>query len=310
MCAITNVENRSTASLLWLVLILISSLGGCARTTYRYGLTHRREARPGLDEVNPLVFGGEHPKLDKLEKTIHYPIEKVKQWFPRRQPEQDPAELRRLATFKTQEFLVLNELPDVNIDVREYDPSEQWQRLKNNDRIHPFWKYTAGTIEHLKYAWLPGRVFHYDDYNPYTNTLTINSTSPARAVYQAADAKILRDQDLPGTYAAAQYLPVVPLVHDVRVANDVLSYARVRGEWEFEKQLTPNIYARFGADAVSQATSLVPGAAYMPFYYKPLLSLAGRTAGNVTGKAVVKEREVQQKVLSDLRMLQESVIHR
>lgn len=308
MCANADSKNSTLASHFRLVLILCSCLSGCARTTYQYGLAHRDGPKPGLDQVNPLVFGGEHPKLDRFEQTLHYPIEKIKQWFPRKEPPADPTELRRQATFKAQEFLVLNELPDVNIDVREYDPAEQWQRLKANERIHPFWKYTAGTVEHLKYAWLPGRVFHYDDYNPYTNTLTINSTSPARALYQAADAKILRDQKLPGTYAAAQYLPIVPLVHDVRVANDVLSYARVRQEWELEKQLTPSIYAAFGADAVSQATSLVPGAAYMPFYYKPLLSLAGRTAGGATGHAVVKEREVQQKLMSDLQSLQESVM--
>lgn len=280
-----------------LVLILIGHLGGCARTTYQYGLTNRAEPRPALDAVNPLVFGGEHPKLDKVERAVHYPIEKIKQWFPARQPSLAPQELRRQATFKAQEFLVLNELPDVNIDIREYDPATQWQRLRDNHRIHPFWKYTTGTLAHLQYAWLPGRVFHYDDYNPYTNTLNINSESSARAVYEAAEAKILRDQKLPGSYAASLYLPILPLIHDVRVANDVLSYARVRQEWEFEKELTPSIYSTFGADAVSQATSLVPGAAYMPFYYKPLLSMAGRAAGGVTGQAVVKERELQQKLL-------------
>ncbi len=102
----------------------------------RIGKTQRAEA--ALDAVNPLVFGGEHPKLDKLERTVQYPIEKIKQWIPRREPAEDPQELRRLATFKAQEFLVLNELPDVHIDVREYDPATQWQRLKENDRIHPF----------------------------------------------------------------------------------------------------------------------------------------------------------------------------
>ncbi len=39
----------------------------------------------------------------------------------------------------------------------------------------------------------------------------------------------------------------------------------------------------------------------MPFYYKPLLSLAGRAAGGVTGKAVVKEREMQQQLLEKFR---------
>ncbi len=286
------------------VLILVSTLSGCARSTYHYGLTNRSEPKPTLDSVNPLVFGGEHPKLDRLERRLHYPIDKIKRWFPRRDANVEPQELRRQATYKAQEYLVLNELSDVNIDVREYDPATQWQRLKENDRIHPFWKYTSGTLAHLKYAWLPGRVFHYDDYNPYTNTLYVNSTSPATAVHQAAEAKIIRNKKLQGTYLAAQYLPIVPLIHDVRVANDVLSYARVRQEWEFEKQLTPSIYASFGADAVSQATSLVPGAAYMPFYYKPLLSLAGSAAGGVTGRAVVKQREVQQRVLSELNGFQ------
>ena len=292
---------RTSSGLECMALILFSCFWGCARTNYQYGLSNRAGPRPALDAVNPLVFGGEHPKLDKLESTVHYPIKKIQQWLPRRKPAADPQELRREATFKAQEFLVLNELPDVNIDVREYDPATQWQRLRENDRIHPFWKYTTGTVAHLKYAWLPGRVFHYDSYNPYTNTLSINSTSPAMAVYEAAEAKVIRNHKLPGTYAASQYLPIVPLVHDVRVANDVLSYARVRQEWEFEEQLTPRIYAAFGADAVSQATSLVPGAAYMPFYYKPLLSLAGRTAGGVTGKAVIKERAVQRDILNAIR---------
>ncbi len=291
---------RRTGRLWCCGLILFSQLCGCARTTYQYGLSHCREARPSLDAVNPLVFGGEHPKLDRLERTVHYPLKKIKEWLPRRQAEQDPQEQRRQATFRAQEYLVLNELTDVNIDVREYDPATQWQRLRENDRIHPFWKYTTGTLAHLQYAWLPGRVFHYDSYNPYTNTLSINSTSPAMSVYESAEAKIIRDQRLPGTYMAARYLPIFPLVHDVRVANDVLSYARIRQEWELEKQLTPRIYAALGADAVSQATSLVPGAAYMPFYYKPLLSLAGRAAGGVTGRAVVKEREMQQELISRL----------
>lgn len=292
-------RNRCSAGQWCLVLILFSGFCGCARTTYQYGLAHRTDPKPPLDAVNPLVFGGEHPKLDQLERTLHYPIEKIKQWFPRRQPRPGTLDLRRQATFKAQEYLVLNELTDVNIDVREYDPQTQWQRLKANKRIHPFWKYTTGTLAHLKYSWLPGRVFHYDDYNAYTNTLSINSASPPRAILEAGEAKIVRDQMFPGTYAAAQYLPIVPLVHDVRVANDVLSYARVRQEWDFEKQLTPSIYAALGADTVSQATSLIPGAAYMPFYYKPLLSLAGRAAGGVTGKAVVKERELQQKLLGE-----------
>ncbi|MCC6511897.1 MAG: hypothetical protein IT423_22550 [Pirellulaceae bacterium] len=288
---------RSARTALGLLACLWS---GCASPTYNYGLPNRPDVKPALGSLNELTFGGDHPKLDKVESWVHYPITKIKQWIPRKSPTPDPEEQRRLAIYKAQEYLVLNELTDVHIDVRQYDPAAQWQRLRENDRIHPFWKYTAGTVSHLGYAWLPGRVFHYDSFNPYTNTLSINSTRPSMALYEAAEAKIIRNRKHPGTYLAACYLPVVPLVKDVRVANDVLSYARIREEWELEKQLTPQIYSAFGADLVSQATSLLPGAAYMPFYYKPLLSLAGRTAGRASGHAVVGQRDMQRQLMSSL----------
>lgn len=283
--------------LLWVA----GSAPGCARPTYQYGLKHRTDPKPDLNSVNAITFGGAHPKLDRLEYCVHYPLEKFKQWLPRKQPPPDPMQRRRDTLFKAQEFLVLNELTDVKIDVREYDPEEQWRRLRENQLIHPFWKYTAGSVAHLGYAWFPGRVFHYDKYNPYTNTLSINSSKPSMAVYEAAEAKNIRDRSYPGSYAAASYLPIVPLVKDVRVANDVLSYARVQGEWELERELYPQIYSAFGSDLVSQATSLLPGVAYVPFYYKPFLAAAGGVAGAASGRAVLKERELERTLISALR---------
>jgi hypothetical protein len=278
--------------------LVLALSAGCASATYHYGPKQAVDPRPGLTEVNPITFGGEHPRLDRCERVVQYPIETVKSWFRRRdEAPPNPVELRREALYKAQEYLVLNELPDVQIDVREYDPAEQWRRLRANQRIHPAWKYSFGSISHLTYTWLPGRVFHYDSYNPYTNTLTINSATPSMALYEAAEAKIIRDRRRPGAYLAACYLPVFPLVNDVRVANDVLSYSRVQQEWELEKELYPQIYSAFGRDLVSQATSLVPGTAYMPFYYKPILLVAGRVAGNASGHAVLKERELERKLM-------------
>ena len=295
---------------LWTAAILSTAILGCASPTYHYGLKNRVDPKPEIDVVNSLTFGGEHPKLDQCERIVQYPIEKMKQWFVRKPADAPSAdELRRQAIYKAQEYLVLNELCDVRIDVREYDPGEQWQRLRENDRIHPFWKYTAGSLTHLQYAWLPGRVFRYDKYNPYTNTLSINSATPSMAVYEAAEAKIIRDRRYPGTYLAACYLPVVPLVKDVRVANDVLSYARLRQEWELEKALTPQIYSAFGSDLVSQATSPLPGISYMPFYYKPFLAIAGGIAGNASGRAVLKEREMERMLMGLLQPPQQPKLY-
>ncbi len=274
-------------------------LTGCASTTYQYGVKYPRPVTASDKELNSLTFGGEHPKLDKCERVVQYPVRKIRQWFRSKKGENlSEEEARRQAIYVAQEYLVLNELNDIKIDVREYDPAEQWRRLRENDRIHPFWKYTFGSLNHLQYAWIPGRVFHYDKYNPYTNTLSLNSSMPSMAVYEAAEAKVLSDRRYPGFYAASCHLPVVPLIKDVRVANDVLSYSRVREQWELEKQLYPQIYTAFGSDLVSQATSFIPSAAYLPFYYKPLLSAAGGVAGNLTGRAVLKEREMEQQLMS------------
>jgi len=186
---------------------------------------------------------------------------------------------------------MLNELPDVKIDVREYNPTEQWRRMRENQTIPGIWKYTAGTNQNAGSCIMPGRVFHQDSYNVFTNTLSINSIEPEKSLYASGTAKYMRSKENPGRFAAACHLPIVPLYRDYHVANEVLRYARVRQDWETERSLYPQIYSAFGSDLVSQATSLVPVAAYMPFYAKPILSLGGGIAGGVTGQVILKQRE-------------------
>jgi len=138
---------------------------------------------------------------------------------------------------------------------------------------------------------MPGRVFHRDHYNVFTNTLSLSSTQPEQSLYTAATAKYLRSKNHPGAFSSACYMPIVPLYRDYYVANDVLSYARFREDWQTEKLLYPQIYGSFGGDLVSQATSLVPGLAYLPFYVKPVLTAGGRIGGSATGNLVLKQRE-------------------
>ncbi len=276
-------------SAMWLLF------SGCASRTYRFG-DPRKPFSASSSSVDPAAFhvtvGGEHPKLDRMERIVQYPAKKLKQWF-KKSDEAEPSEeqLRDEALQQTVHYLALNGLSDVHIDVREYNPREQWQRLRANDDIAPFWKYTAGSLRHVEYCLMPGRVFGQDSYNVFTNTLHINSTHPEQSLYTAATAKYMRSKTYPGAFATACYLPIVPLYRDVHVANDVLSYARFREDWETEQELYPQIYSSFGGDLVSQATSLVPAFAYLPFYVKPALQVVGSVSGNVTGKAVLKMRE-------------------
>jgi len=101
----------------------------------------------------------------------------------------------------------------------------------------------------------------------------------------------LCERDCPGAFATGCYFPVVPLFRDYHVGNDVLSYARYRQDWELEQRLYPHVYGNFGADLVSQGTSLFPQFAILPFYARPMLSLGGRVVGKGAGAYVSQQRE-------------------
>ncbi len=86
--------------------------------------------------------------------------------------------------------------------VDKYDPNDQWKRLRENDRIAPFWKYSVGAITCAGYTILPNRIFGGDRYNPFTNTLNLSSDVPAMVLAEAAYAKDIHGQKHPGAYAS------------------------------------------------------------------------------------------------------------
>ena len=122
---------------------------------------------------------------------------------------------------------------------------------------------------------------------------SINSTSREESVFHSAYVKKLYDQRYPGTYTAVNWLPVVPLFRDASVSSDALSYARAKQDWKLERNMYPEVYGRMGGDLVSQATSFIPGVAYLPFYTRPLLSGAGSIAGSATGEVIARQKEKQ-----------------
>ena len=271
------------------IFLLVGHLG-CASDTYHVNPT--LGPVPSID----IRVGPEKSKWDRCESIVQYPRRTITKWRSKEEavPTEDPWRTRNVS--QAHEYLALHGEQDLLISVREYDPGEQWRRLRANQEISCFWKYSAGLMQHLQYCMLPGRVFHNDQFNVYTRTLSINSTRPEQSLYHASTARYLLHQRYPGAYSAACFLPIVPLHRDYHVANDVLSYARYRQDWETEKALYPTIYGNFGGDVVSQATSIVPSFAYVPFYVKPALKIGGNLAGRGIGGAVSKRREATLKV--------------
>lgn len=263
---------------------------GCVRSLNNPRIVAAKPASSIERSKYPITYGKPSPKLDKAESLVHTPIAKWREW---RRPDEitRPIEERRQEAVEVMHrYLERNNLTDIYIDVHDYSPLEQWRRLKENNRVHPVWKYTNGTLAHLQYTCLPGRVFHYNMYNPYTNTLNIHSARASRALFEAGEAKFIRARRFPGTYLALRRLPFVPLVQDIRVGREITRYAQEIDSWELEKEIIPMVYGKIGAGVVSETTNAVLGAD-LPFYYNPLASLGGRMIGNTSGRIALRSRE-------------------
>lgn len=188
---------------------------------------------------------------------------------------------------KLQTYLEENDITDVYVAVNEYDPKGQWKRLCDNNRIAPFWRYSAGTIAWIGYAVFPNRVFGGDSYNPYTNSLSLTSDVPALVLAEAACAKDIHSQRYPGTYAGLFYdLPVLSAWRRVRATSDVLAYARAKQDWDSEKQAYHVLYPYVGSVGLGPAGHFVP-------VVGPFLYVGGALIGHATGRTVVAVLESQ-----------------
>lgn len=272
---------------------------GCASDTYNYGVN------PGAITNRPLVSeshnvisrGGEHPRVDRLESVVQSPRKFIRKLTRRPALDPDDEERRREEAVKlAEDYFSVNGLDDVFIDVRVYEPHEQWQRLQSNQAIHPIWKYTGGTLGWLRYSVLPFRAFHTDRYDPFTNTLNLNSDRPIEALFESGLAKEFQKNHRlgVGTYAMMQYIPFVPLYHNAKAGSDVLTFAQVHLDGENSDEVFPLTYSRIGETVVSETLSVVTLSADLPFFTSPLLRIAGRTAGRTTGMSIVKQKQLAE----------------
>ena len=283
-----------------LICFFWTTFVGCASDAYRYGFEKTNLANQPISDVSSatILVGGEKPKVDRIEKIVQTPRRMVRRWFRLPVPDPSEAELQREeAVYLADAYLASNGISDLNIDVRVYDPKLQWQRLKENRQISPLWKFTGGTIGWLRYTILPMRAFHTDHYDPFTNTLHLNSARPLQALYESGLAKEYRQErrlgplDIgTGIYAMMQYVPFVPLLHNARASSDVVTFAHVHLNEDLESELYPMVYGRLGSTAVSETLSVVTLSPSAPIYTTPLLRVTGGIAGRLTGKAVLLER--------------------
>jgi hypothetical protein len=264
-------------ALLCAMALLLGS--GCATTSYRFGRFHPQE--PDGTDVQPVVVkqGTPHKTLDRIGWLVGLPGR-----FFTLNPKTNNHDVSPETLEKVKTYLERNDLTDVLVAVNDYDPKGQWQRLRENERISPLWRYTAGTLNWLGYVIIPNRVFGGDEYNPFTNTMTLTSDVPALVLAEAAYAKDIHSRKNPGTYAAINDLPVLSMIRHSRATSDVLGYARLEHDWEAEKEAYDVLYPQIGSTTFGPASHFVPVAG-------PFLSVGGAVVGHAAGRSVSAVQE-------------------
>lgn len=272
-----RVSARVRAILLCGMALLFGS--GCATTDYRFGRFHP-EKPDGVDVQAVVVKQGTpHKTLDRFARIVSIPNQLFTLNKKTYNHDVSPETIEKLKT-----YLERNDITDVLVAVNDYDPKGQWQRLRENDRISPLWRYTAGTLNWLGYVIIPNRVFGGDEYNPFTNTMTLTSDVPSLVLAEAAYAKDIRSQKNPGNYAAINDLPVLSMIRHSKATSDVLGYARFDRDWEAEKEAYDVLYPQIGSTTFGPASHFVPVAG-------PFIEIGGAVVGQAAGRSVAAAQE-------------------
>jgi hypothetical protein len=270
----------------WVVAFCVLCGSGCATLPYRYGNFRPSDAEPPAEIA--IEYGQPQKTLDNIAwatgiwSRILFMNSGV-----------NKHELSEKTREKLVAYLEENELEDVLVRVNQYDPKGEWRRLRENKRVAPGWRYTVGLVGLAQYSIIPGRIFGGDQYNPFTNSLYINSDVPAIVLHEAAYAKDVHGRPLPGTYAFLNEIPVVSLWRRTMCVNDVLGYAQTNDDWAMERETYRVVYPQMGANSTSLA------GAFIPFWDGIVLTVAGAAAGHATGRIAIYQRTRDRDAMFD-----------
>jgi len=267
-------------SMLLACLLLDASISGCAATPYRYERLSSDMHAAGKSDSVVIKHDSPGPFVQRLSDVADIPRNHLP-FRSRRTHHEISAETEQKIT----EYLEKNDLKDVYVCVNQYDPAGEWRRLRSNRTISPAWRYSLGIVEFARYALLPDPVFCSNNYNPYTNRLSINLDEPANILFEAAYAKDVYSQPRPGTYVAITSLPVVSLVPTMRAINEVVSYAQSESDWETEQGAYRRLYPQIGRESTPVAIFLLP-----VWWENALFGLAASGVGHLAGRYVESQR--------------------
>jgi hypothetical protein len=273
---------NSMYSLLW-ALTIISTLG-CATAHYRYGGDYFTDndgsLKPGESQIER---GRCAPILDAVGWVVGLPSKII--MLDHHVSNHDISPNTELSI---KQYLACNGMEKVKVRINEYDPCGEWGRMVRNKSVGWPARYTIGTLTVVGYTLLPGRVFGWDGYNPFTNTINLYSDVPAIALYEGSHAKDYAQRKYKGLYAVSRVVPGVGLWQDCKASNETMSYITENGTPNNKKEGYRTICPNFAFSA-SEPFAALTGA--------PLV-LPAVVAGHVVGQ--VKAASIDESVVPDM----------
>jgi len=266
----------------YLVWIYLISLVGCATPGIRAPKSASQEAVAVEDNGNSQVVS-ESKSESGENKSIVATLREKLPWRRARVPISEST-LNLMA-----DYIAKNDLQRVHLEFRTETSAGDWQRLKSNKMIHPIFRYSAGTVGLVETTLARTAFWGKNRYSPFTDTLHVNSDDPVGILSELANAKVLRDQKHPGTYAFISKTPVLSAWNNSQKTSEMIAYARSKNDWDLEKSTYRKMYpGMFGG------TSVV-AAAFVPFYAAPLLDLGVAGAGLAIAEwqISIREKEIQ-----------------
>lgn len=192
-------------------------------------------------------------------------------------------------------YLGDNDLDHVKVAINQYDPLDDWRRLRANKTMGWGYRYTFGVLSVAGEAILPGRLFGGDHYNPYTGTIHLYSDVPAIALHEGGHAKDFTRRKLPGTYALAAALPVVSLWPEAIATGDAIAYAEQHQDPDLERESYRILYPAYGTYVGGSL-----GRFAQPFTF-PIYAgavVAGHAVGRVEAR-LVPDVDIDTSVVAD-----------
>ena len=164
---------------------------------------------------------------------------------------------------KTEEYIAgyigehPEEMKDVKVRINQCAPFNEFDRLIKNHKISWWWRIFPGVPATL-YSSLTGRLLGGDNYNPYTDTVSIFSDDPAIVLHEAGHAKDIsgkRNDDMTrDLYTVSRMiLPPVVLDQEYNASKEAIEYLKTKKDRPAEMESYNTLYSAYGTYAGSFA---------------------------------------------------------